>query len=249
MSGFYSKEKNRNLLNKNKNYIRKMKKIINYHEDDYQKKRHPEFLNSPELSDAWSAFVYIEYFNGIIDKDILEFGGAMGYNLIQLSKFNQVMMIEPSPIGRKTASSLGIKSYTNIEEMKKTEGNHLFDIILCRHVLEHVHDPLTILKDIKSLLKSDGFLILVLPYEKQLKPVKEEIDFHLFCWTPRIAINLLNVAGFNNTTWKYNYFTGKRLFYPIYKNIGAKIYRFCLKITGRILNAKEMVFIAYNSSL
>jgi 2-polyprenyl-3-methyl-5-hydroxy-6-metoxy-1,4-benzoquinol methylase len=193
-----------------------MNNSVNYNEDDYQKKRHPEFLNSSKLSEAWSAFAYIEYFNEIKGKNILEIGGTMGYNLIELSKYNHIVMVEPSPIGRKIASGYGIKSYTDINKIIEQEEK-VFDIILCRHVLEHVHDPLTLLKNIKSLLKPDGFLILVLPCEKQLKPVKNEIDFHIFCWTPRTAINLLNVAEIFTVKWRYNYFTGKRLFYFIYK--------------------------------
>lgn len=214
---------------------------VNYIEDDYHKNRHPEFLSSIKLSEAWSNFVYLEYFKKAKDKDILEFGGAMGYNLIESSKYNHVVMIEPSQLGRKTASALGIQSYSDISEMQKMKDGFLFDIILCRHVLEHVHDPLMVLKDLKLLLKPGGLLILVLPYEKQLSPVKNEIDFHLFCWTPRTAINLLNVAGFNIMKWKYNFFTGKRLFYFVYKNFGVNLYSFSLKVIGRILNAKEIV--------
>jgi len=217
-----------------------MKNIVNYQLNEYQEKRHPEFLNSPKLSQAWSVFVFIEYFGEIKGKTILEFGGAMGYNLIELAKYNQVISIEPSPIGRETTLQLGIKAYIDIESMK-IENNCLYDIILCRHVLEHVENPLSVLKNLKSLLKPDGKIILVLPWEKQLMPVKNEIDFHLFCWTPRIAINLLNVAGFNNIQWTYNYFTGKRLFYPIYKKFGGKMYRMCMKFLGKVLNAKEIV--------
>ena len=216
--------------------------VVNYTEDDYQKNRHPEFFKSNKLSQAWSVYAYLEYLKKARNKDILEFGGALGYNLLEAVKYNRVVMIEPSPIGRKIAQTSGIVTYCDIQEMN-TDKEHLFDVILCRHVLEHVHNPLIVLENFKSLLKPEGTLILILPCEKQLKPVKNEIDFHLYCWTPRTANNLLCSAGFNNTKWKYNYFTGKRLYYLVYQILGGKAYYWCIKLTGKIFNAKEMVFI------
>ena len=106
-----------------------------------------------------------------------------------------------------------------------------FDLILCRHVLEHVENPLQVLLDLKSLLKSNGELIIVLPIETNLKPVNNEIDFHLFSWTPRTAMNLLKAAKFEDIKWKYNYFTGKRLILPIYNVLGIKYYRSLMKFT------------------
>ncbi len=214
--------------------------IVDYKSDQYHKNRHPEFINSETLSKAWSELAFYEYFNGEHVNDILEFGGGLGQNLIYSANKSNVWMIEPSDIGRKYAKKFGILSASSIDEMKLIYSGK-FDLILCRHVLEHVDNPLQVLLDLKSLLKSNGELIIVLPVEKNLKPVNNEIDFHLFSWTPRTAINLLKAAKLENIKWKYNYFTGKRLFLPIYNLFGIKYYRSLMKITGYIFNAKELL--------
>lgn len=215
--------------------------MVNYKDDEYHQKRHPEFLNSNLISKAWSEFAHLEYFNGLNNDDIiLEFGGGLGNNLFHLAKTHKVFMVEPSDLGRKNAEKFGVKTVSSIPELKKLNSDK-FDIVLCRHVLEHVDNPLQTLIDLKALLKPNGELILVLPFEKKTRPVRNEIDFHLFCWTPRTAVNLLKSAKFEVVKWNYNLFTGKRLFLPIYKLFGVKYYRFCMKLTGLVFNSKELL--------
>ena len=213
---------------------------IDYKSDEYHKNRHPEFINSETLTLAWSEFANLEYFRNCFSQNILEFGGGLGNNLISVAKNSNVWMIEPSELGRQFAEKFGIKVASSLEELNKL-NKVKFDIILCRHVLEHVDNPLQTLIDLKSLLKKHGKLILVLPVEKQIKPQTNEIDFHLYCWTPRTAINLLKAAKYEKINWKYNFFTGKKLFYPVFKMFGTPYYRRLMKMLGRILNAKELV--------
>jgi SAM-dependent methyltransferase len=217
-----------------------MKPLVDYKSDSYHKQRHPEFLNSEKLSIAWSEFAFLEYFKGKPFSDILEFGGGLGQNLIYVAKNSNVWMIEPSDIGRAYAKKFNIKPASSMEELK-TLNEGKYDMIMCRHVLEHLDNPLKTLIELKSLLKPNGELILVLPIEKKTKPIKNDIDFHLFCWTPRTAYNLLKTANFVDITWNYNYFTGKQLFLPIYKCLGVKYYRLLMKFAGLVFNAKELL--------
>ncbi len=92
--------------------------------------------------------------------------------------------------------------------MKKF-SNIKFDVILCRHVLDHFDNPLECLLNFKCLLNQNGQLKLILPIEKIKSLVNNEIDYHLYCWTPRTICNLLVKAGYTNIKYKYNYFTGK----------------------------------------
>jgi SAM-dependent methyltransferase len=219
------------------------KKIVDYKENKYHEDRHPEFIESELLSLAWSDFAFLEYFQNEHKRNVLEFGGGLGNNLFRLTSKSNVWMIEPSAFGRAFAEKYGVKTATSLVDLQD-KFEELFDVILCRHVLEHVESPLETLRQLKLLLKPGGRLVLVLPFEKVKQPVTKEIDFHLYCWTPRTALNLLNHAGFQCISWKYNFFTGKRLFLLVYKLLGAKHYRFSMKALGRMLNSKELLIIS-----
>jgi hypothetical protein len=93
---------------------------------------------------------------------------------------------------------------------------------------------------LKSFLNQNGKLKLIIPLEKKLIPEVNEIDYHLYCWTPRTIYNLLNKAGYTNITYKYNYFTGKRILLPIYKLFGVVYYRLFMKLLGKLSNSKEL---------
>ncbi len=214
--------------------------LTDYTSDQYHKDRHPEFINSRSLINAWSEFAFLEYFNNVEGLHVLEFGGGLGTNLIHLVKKNSVWMVEPSNIGRKNAQNFNIRSVQNISELKKM-NKRKFDIIFCRHVLEHVENPQTILIELKKVLKVNGELILVLPVEKSFKPIKDDIDFHLYSWNPRTACNLLKSADFHVIEWKFNFFTGKRVLLPIYNIFGVKYYRIVMKLLGRIFCSKEFI--------
>lgn len=212
---------------------------VDYSKDEYHKIRHSEYLNSQFLCNAWSEFVFFEYFDGIFHKSILEFGAGLGTNLFYISQKSQCYMIEPSKIGFINANKLGIKTLTSLTDLCNCNNNK-FNIILCRHVLEHVENPLKTLLDLKDFLCYNGQLKLILPVEKTKSPVKNEIDHHLYCWTPRTAINLLTKAGYTKITYRYNYFTGKKIFLPVYKYLGVKTYIFFMKILGILTNSKEI---------
>ena len=50
----------------------------------------------------------------------------------------------------------------DIHQMPFTENQ--FDVVLCNHVLEHVHDDILALKEIKRVLKPGGWAILLVPF-------------------------------------------------------------------------------------
>jgi ubiquinone/menaquinone biosynthesis C-methylase UbiE len=218
-------------------------KQIDYKSDDYHKSRHPEFFENQELFVAWSWFVLKTYFSGIKikGKTILEYGGALGYNLLQLKEQADVSLIEPSDVGREVATAHGIKSYSNAKEI----GDKVFDIILCRHVLEHIPDPLNALSEMQSLLKKGGLLILILPIERQnLKVDREDMNHHLYSWSAQTIFNLANLAGFETDTIRYEYYGMRRKLLPLYRVMGGGLYAKVVRMVGRFLNFSELVVLA-----
>jgi ubiquinone/menaquinone biosynthesis C-methylase UbiE len=217
-------------------------KIIDYKNNQYHKVRHSEYLESNDLYSAWSDYAAYTYFRDVLPGEyILEFGGGLGNNLARIAKKAEVWMVEPSEIGCSKALQTGIKVAADLNDIPIKE----FDYILCRHVLEHLDNPLSILRDLLGRLRKNGVFILILPVEKiDLAPIKEEIDYHLYAWNPRTVSNLLQRAGFQMLQYKYNYYTGRRILMPIYHSIGLKAYAFGMQILGRLFHARELIVLA-----
>src|SRR5690242_11281499 len=112
---------------------------VDYTKNYYHEIRHAELIENENLQRAWAdcakEFYFGELPNGL---EIFEFGGALGYNLLALTNQHKCHMLELSEIGRTHANKHGIVTYSNVNEILEKK----FDIILCRHVLEHVDSPL-----------------------------------------------------------------------------------------------------------
>jgi len=225
-----------------------MTKNVDYKASDYHKQRHPEFFDNKDLYSAWGYFAKQTYFSDldIAGKRILEYGGALGYNLQQLKVDANVSMIEPSDIGRDFAVAHGIESYRSAKELT----GQVFDIVLCRHVLEHIHDPLNALKEMNSLLVEGGCLILVLPIERQnLKIDDNDLNHHLFAWNAQTIINLTKLAGFEKDAIRYEYYGLRRKLLPLYRSMGGQCYARAIRLVGRCLQFRELVVLAHKSEV
>lgn len=212
---------------------------VDYTKNDYHETRHAELIENENLQLAWAECAREFYFDGLPDElEIFEFGGGLGYNLLALTNQHACHMLELSEIGRSQAKKFGIVTYSDMKEI----GEKKFDVILCRHVLEHVDSPLEILQLLKGMLKHGAKLILVLPIEEpNLPPVRDEIDFHLFTWNPRTICNLLRKAGFSDIHYRFQFFNGRRLCLPLYQLFGAKIYVRAVELVGYLTRARELV--------
>jgi SAM-dependent methyltransferase len=213
--------------------------MVNYEDDGYHKKRHPELLDDDELRLAWSFFSDLAYFQHVKHGDsVLEYGGGLGNNLLSVCKRAKTWMVEPSPIGRDLARKAGITVAATLGE---TIGEQ-FDTVLCRHVLEHVDHPLSTLRELLQALKIGGRLILVLPCENMKEfPSKTDLDHHLYCWSPKTIGNLLERAGFKVEKIYFEHFGAKRKLLPLYRMMGGKSYAHAVRLVGRIFSFREMV--------
>ena len=88
---------------------------------------------------------------------------------------------------------LGIKSCNNLNEINENS----IDIIISNHCLEHIPNPLASIKELKTKLKNNGQIILIVPHEtigNNYKP--RDINYHLHTWSPMTLGNLFSEAGF-----------------------------------------------------
>ncbi len=90
-------------------------------------------------------------------KSVLDYGGGFG-TLAKLlakdSKLVQIEIFEPYPSQHLISST---KSLKNIDFIKSFKSNY-YDIVVSTDVLEHVHEPLTLLLNLVRSVKNGGYI-------------------------------------------------------------------------------------------
>lgn len=137
---------------------------------------------------------------------LLDIGCGYGFFLQEMrSRGWQVQGIEVSQVGRQYAQGKwGIQVYSQpLEELALPENS--FDVITLFYVIEHVHDPLGLVIEVKRVLKPGGLILLRWPHStpilKILGPMSRKLDlyhtpYHLYDFSPKSIKQLLALSGF-----------------------------------------------------
>lgn len=117
-----------------------------------------------------------------------------------------------------------------------------WDIVLCRHVLEHLEEPLAALVRMRELLVPGGKLVLIVPKEPHYRePLRPDITQHLYAWNFRAVNNLLFRAGYRPTFNGYQYPLGWRAFVPIRRLFGHAVYAALTRAGGIFRRNGELI--------
>jgi SAM-dependent methyltransferase len=131
---------------------------------------------------------------------VLDFGCGPGALMKLLSEHvARIDGLEVNPTAAQIAREAN--SGTIFESLDAIPREPKYDAITTNHVLEHVREIVLTLETLRSLLKSGGSLIVVLPIDDfraahQRRWDKNDVDHHLATWTPRLFANVLFEAGF-----------------------------------------------------
>lgn len=128
-------------------------------------------------------------------KTILDFGCGGGFLLKEIKDLHpdidKVIGVEINPSARSVAQDNGVTVYEKLELIKANS----VDVIISNHALEHTEEPLKVLKQFRRILKPEGKIIVVVPHEYSTKCPKNEVNMHLYTWSPLALSNLFKVAG------------------------------------------------------
>ena len=131
------------------------------HNEEFQSNSIKEWLEETEIDDIRRIEQHKSKFK---NKKILDFGcGAGGFLKRAKSFANKVKGIELDKKVKKYWEGT-IEIDSTLEETINSKD--LFDIITLFHVLEHIKDPITLLKNISKSIDRKGEIIIELEYEK-----------------------------------------------------------------------------------
>lgn len=106
----------------------------------------------------------------------------------------EVVGVEPGEAYRAHAEQRGLKMFKSVEQLMESNPQK-FDLISMIHVLEHLPDPVGMLKLIRvNLLQDSGILLLEVPnfYAHDSYELA-----HLVCYTPHTLQQVLRQAGYH----------------------------------------------------
>jgi SAM-dependent methyltransferase len=126
------------------------------------------------------------------DDKVIDYGCGGGYLLKQLT-CKERLGIEINETARKTADSIGIRTVATAAELP----DEWADVIVSNNALEHTTRPLDELKALLPKLKRGGRIVFVVPNESIIwKYAPNDVNQHIYAWSPMSIGNLFTHAGF-----------------------------------------------------
>ena len=170
--------------------------------------------------------------------NILEYGCGAGQNIAGLEG---AVGSDVSPDALRLCQQRGIATISRPEEIPLRH----FDLVLCRHVLEHVAYPIDTLRELLSYLAPRGVLILVVPRETHgVVSLRPDVNRHLYSWNFRTLNNLINAAGGVPLENRVEPMFGPRCdtaLRPLLPLVGLPGYYRLGRLAGRLLRQFELV--------
>ncbi|MBE9489613.1 MAG: class I SAM-dependent methyltransferase [Bacteroidetes bacterium] len=162
------------------------------------------FLFPNRKKDLDSEMRGLQKFNGNKKANILDVGCGSGVFLAIAKMMGwHTFGVEPDPIAANTARDMNVEILGSFLHEIPEEYNGYFDVITLKHVIEHVHDPLDMIKKCHQLLRRGGRLWIETPninsqgykrYGKFWRGLEAPRHLMIFNW---ISLKgLLKKAGF-----------------------------------------------------
>lgn len=161
---------------------------------------------------------------------VVDYGCGGGYLLNNINCKSKVG-IEVNKEAIKVARKNGIIVYTNAQKI----NNEWADIIISNHTLEHVNNPFNQLKILHKKLIKGGLIIFVVPCELiGVAYKKDDINQHIYSWSPGALGNLFSHAGFSVLSSKPIFHKWPPFYLTLHRIFGEKLFHIFCRLYGRI---------------
>ena len=161
------------------------------------------------------------------DFNVIDFGCGGGY-LLKNIRCKEKIGVEVNDSARAQSQQNGIRTVKSSVDI----DDKCADLIISNHALEHVTDPLSELQNLKRLLKPNGKIIFYVPCESiHLAYRNNDVNQHLFTWSPMCLGNLFSEAGyFVEESAPYYHQWPPKNYRRIARWGGRQIFDFCCRL-------------------
>ncbi|MCI7046828.1 class I SAM-dependent methyltransferase [Helicobacter sp.] len=126
----------------------------------------------------------------LVGKKLLDFGSGRAQFLLKAREIaNEVAGVEIETRVQQFYEENNIPLFRSLDEIKESGGGG-YDLITAFHVIEHLQDPITILKQLASLLKENGKMIIEVPNANDalLTIYKNKAFSEFTYWSPHLYL-------------------------------------------------------------
>ena len=201
--------------------------VSQYYDQDY--------YNWQKNIGAFGGWANSSKFSDTVKRDdvVVDFGCGGGFLLNNLQCAFKVG-IEPNVSAAETIRNHGMQHFRSVAEAISGLGEASVDTIISNHALEHTLNPLQELKDLRRLLKVGGQIHFYVPCDSVRNCYNpNDINHHLFSWSPQNFGNLFHEAGFEVLHAK-SYIHKWPPFYRYIARLGRPIFDLACRLYARI---------------
>lgn len=133
---------------------------------------------------------FLPYIN--VDDIVMDFGCGGGF-LLNNIQCRKKIGVDVNPTAIERARQMGIMVYESTAEI----ADNSLDVVISTNALEHTLHPYQEVAMFYQKLKPGGKIILVVPCESITYRYKmDDVNMHLYSWSPMCLGNLLTTVGF-----------------------------------------------------
>jgi SAM-dependent methyltransferase len=171
---------------------------------------------------------FLEYISD--NSRVLDFGCGGGFLLRNL-KCSKKVGVEVNPSAIDTARANGVEVFSRVDDVP----DEYVDVIISNSALEHTLQPLQELKSLYKKLAPGGKIVFIVPCESISYAYQpNDINHHLYSWSPMCLGNLFTEAGFSVHQCKPYIHKWPPLYRYIAKLGGRLIFDIACRIYGRL---------------
>jgi SAM-dependent methyltransferase len=172
---------------------------------------------------------------------VVDFGCGAGALLTTL-KIGERIGVEPNPPARRAGQARGVRVVASTRELEEA----IADVVISNHALEHTLAPLDELRELRRILKPGGRLVLWLPlddWRTQRRP-REDVNHHLYTWTPLLLQNLLDEAGFRVRECRVVTHAWPRFHQPLFRRLPRPVFDVLARIWAVLRRRRQVTALA-----
>lgn len=177
---------------------------------------------------------------------VLDFGCGGGFLLKNLCCKTKIG-IEVNPVARDYCYEKN--KITCLSSLDYIEDGSV-DVVVSCHCLEHTTTPFGVIATLYDKLKEGGKIIIVIPLESfRLSWNLDDVNKHLYSFSPMNLGNLLHGAGFKNISTKPVFNRWPPFYEKVYSTMGLRWFQRISWIYGRFFNKLSVQVKGYGEKL